>query len=54
MPGSALSAMLAPPRIEVRLKPDRPSSGRGSRALFPNVAPIDQPGDIDAVTPRVI
>jgi hypothetical protein len=46
--------MLAPARIAVVLKPERPSSGRGATAPLPKVAPITQPDDIEAVTPRVI
>ena len=43
--------MLAPGRVEVRLKLESPSGGCGAVAPAPNVAAIRQPSDIDAVTP---
>jgi hypothetical protein len=48
------NVMVAFGRFETMLNPDTPSIGRGAAAFFPKVAPIVQPVDIVAVTPRVI
>ncbi len=48
------SVMVASGRFDTMLNPDTPSGGRGAAEFFPKVAPIVQPVDIVAVTPRVM
>jgi hypothetical protein len=45
--------MRASGAVEVSVKPDRPSGGRGAADPGPKLAPICQPDDIVTVTPRV-